>query len=251
MMKTLLLLFISFITYYSAIAQSGYLRGKVQEKGYDKVIASATVKNLKQENISESDMGGNYRIFVSIGDKITFSSVGYTADTVVVKENMLNIPYDIFLVRNVIELSKVTVGELNSYQVDSISRQQEFEDVLSKKNGKLVGGKGNTISDGVGVTLSPLSYFSQKEKNERRFKKMFARQEEELYVDYRFSHDYISEITHLQGDSLQKFMYNYRPDYKFCRKASKTDMLTYINDSYMDFTHQKGFPPKKKKKKKS
>ena len=184
-------------------------------------------------------MGGNYKIPAASGDIVSFSSAGYITDTIVVTANMLTTAFDIFLARNVIELSNVEIGDLNRYQADSISRREEFNDVLTKRNTKLVGGRGNTPTDGVGVTFSPLTFFSKKERNERRFKKMFERQEEEMYIDYKFPFDYVSQITGLQGDSLRSFMLQYRPDYAFCRRSSKADMLLYINDSYRAFMHRK------------
>ena len=111
--------------------------------------------------------------------------------------------------------------------------------MLTKPNTKLVGGRGNTPTDGAGLTFSPLTFFSRKEKNERRFKKMFERQEEELYIDYKFPFDFISKITGLQGDSLRSFILQYRPNYTFCRRSSKADMLLYINDSYRIFMNRK------------
>ena len=200
---------------------------------------AATIKNISQDKMTQSDMGGNYKIPAASGDIVSFSSAGYITDTIVVTANMLTTSFDIFLARNVIELSNVEIGDLNRYQADSISRREEFNDVLTKRNTKLVGGRGNTPTDGVGVTFSPLTFFSKKERNERRFKKMFERQEEEMYIDYKFPFDYVSQITGLQGDSLRTFMLQYRPNYAFCRRSSKADMLLYINDSYRAFMHRK------------
>lgn len=200
---------------------------------------AATIKNISKDRMAQSDMGGNYKIPAAPGDVVSFSSAGYVKDTIVVTANMLTSFFNVFLARNVIELSNVEIGDLNRYQADSISRREEFNDVLTKRNTRLVGGKGNTPTDGVGITFSPLDFFSKKESNERRFKKMFERQEEELYIDYKFPFDYISKITGLQGDSLRTFMLQYRPDYAFCRRSGKADMLLYINDSYRAFLYRK------------
>lgn len=214
------------------------LRGKVSDKWYDRVIMAATIKNISKDRMAQSDMGGNYKIPAAPGDIVSFSSAGYITDTIVVTANMLTASFDVFLARHVIELSNVEIGDLNRYQADSISRREEFNDVLTKRNTKLAGGKGNTPTDGVGITFSPLTFFSKKERNERRFKKMFERQEEELYIDFKFPFDYVSKLTGLQGDSLRSFMLQYRPDYAFCRRSSKADMLLYINDSYRAFMHR-------------
>jgi hypothetical protein len=68
---------------------------------------------------------------------------------------------------------------------------------------------------------------------------MFERQEEEMYIDYKFPFEYVSKVTGLRGDSLRSFMQQYRPGYIFCRRTSKADMLLYINDSYRAFMQKK------------
>lgn len=220
------------------------------DKWYDRVVMAATIKNMSKNRMAQSDMGGNYKIPATPGDVVSFSSAGYITDTIVVTSNMLTAAFDIFLARNVIELSNVEIGDLNRYQADSISRREEFNDVLTKRNTRLVGGKGNTPTDGVGIAFSPLTFFSRKEKNARRFKKMFERQEEEMYIDYKFPFNYVSKITGLQGDSLRSFMLQYRPGYAFCRRSSKADMLLYINDSYRAFIQKKEGADKGGKEKK-
>ncbi|MBX2922671.1 MAG: carboxypeptidase-like regulatory domain-containing protein [Chitinophagaceae bacterium] len=222
----------------NSFAQS-VLKGKVVDDLYDRVVMGANVKNLSDNKISQADMGGNYKINAKPGDKIAFSSIGYLPDTIVVTSHMLAGTYDIALNRNVIELEEVAVGELNAYQVDSISRIEEFGDVLNKPRNKLVGGKGNTPTDGVGVAFSPLSHFSKEEKNRRRFIKRFDEQEKEYYIDYKFPYTYVSKITGLTGDSLRTFMFKYRPSYEFCRQNAREGMLVYINDSYRDYMDRK------------
>ncbi|PVD53702.1 hypothetical protein DC498_04095 [Terrimonas sp.] len=221
------------------------LHGKIFDRGYERVVIAATVKNVNTNAISISDMGGNYKIPASLGDRIIFSSVSYISDTIIVKQSMLTDGLDIYLLQNIIQLEDIDIGGLSKYQVDSISRAEEFADVLGTSKSKLVGGRGNTPTDGVGVTFSPITRFSKKEKEQRRFKKTFYQQEQEYYIDSKFPYQYISQLTGLKGDSLQTFMLNYRPTYKFCRANDKAAMLVYINDKYREFTN-KTAPPQDK-----
>ncbi|PWU04183.1 MAG: hypothetical protein C5B52_01920 [Bacteroidetes bacterium] len=245
MARTSTLLFIFSCLLSSSGFSQNILNGRVLDKNSDRVVIAATIMNVTRNRISQSDQGGNYRIFAGIGDKVVFSSAGYKSDTFSVTEGSLFSPFDIFLERNTISLEEVKVGELSSYQLDSISRREEFEDFLNKRNTKLVGGKGNAPTDGFGVAFSPISFFSKKETDERRFRKNFPKMEEEAYIDYRFSREYVQNITKLSGDSLQQFMILYRPSYKLCRASGKADMLLYVNDKYKEF-----ISPNKKKKKK-
>lgn len=228
-----------------SVSAQSFLHGRVFDRGYDRVVIAASAKNISSNKLSISDMGGNYKIPASIGDRIIFSSAGYIADTIIVKQSMLTDGLDIYLTTNIIQLEDVEVGGLTKYQTDSITRAEEFADALGASRSKLVGGKGNTPTDGVGVTFSPISHFSKKEKEQRRFKRMFLKQEEEYYVDYKFPYQYISRITGLTGDSLRTFMFKYRPTYTFCRANDKSAMLVYINDKYREFISGSRLPEKK------
>lgn len=245
-----LLLLAAGMWYCVAGRGQSYLRGKIFDKGYDRVVIAATVSNLNNKTSSASDMGGNYKIAAKEGDNIIFSSTGYFSDTVKVEEYMLRGGLDVFLEQHFIELEEVGVGELNKYQVDSLSRAEEFSQALNTPTSRIVGGKGNSISDGVGVTFSPLSHFSKKEKNERKFKRMFYKQEKEYYIDFKFPYNYVSKITGLEGDSLRTFMYTYRPSYEFCRANDREAMLVYINDKYREYKHQPAPQTEENKKKK-
>lgn len=245
-----LLLLTACVWYCIAGRGQSYLRGKIFDKGYDRVVIAATVSNLNNKTTSTSDMGGNYKIAAKEGDNIIFSSTGYFPDTVKVEGYMLRGGLDVFLEQHFIELEEVGVGELSKYQVDSLSRADEFSHALNTPTSKIVGGKGNSISDGVGVTFSPLSHFSKKEKNERKFKRMFHKQEEEYYIDFKFPYNYVAKITGLAGDSLRNFMYTYRPSYQFCRANDREAMLVYINDKYREYQHQPAPQTEENKKKK-
>lgn len=246
--KTLLALVVA-VCCLKADAQT-VLKGKVVDDLYDRVVIGATIFNATQNKSGRSDMGGNYRISAAEGDKILFSSVGYISDSIIVTHDMLSGAYDIALTKKVVMMEEVEVGQLNPYQVDSISRREEFGDVLEKRQTNLVGGRGNAPTDGVGITFSPISRYSREEKNLRRFKKNYERQEKEYYIDYKFSYSQVSKVTGLTGDSLRVFMLKYRPDYKFCRRNSHGDMLVYINDSYREFMNKPGVSKEGEGKKK-
>ncbi len=247
--KTHLIILVLIAAGLQSYAQT-VLKGKVVDDIYDRVVIGATILNKTQVKSVRSDMGGNYKIKALEGDVIYFSSVGYEPDSITVTHDMLAGTYDISLVRKVVVMQEVEVGQLNPYQVDSISRREEFDSLLTKSNTKLVGGRGNAPTDGVGITFSPISRYSKEEKNLRRFKKNYERQEIEYYIDYKFPYHHISKITGLTGDSLRTFMLKYRPDYDFCRKSSHAEMLVYINDSYRDFMNQPGITAEQTKNKK-
>jgi CarboxypepD_reg-like domain len=88
------------------------LTGKVRQKSTDAILASVTVVNHTQRKYNVSDAGGNYRIFASPGDTLTFSSAGYHADTTVVGAELQDKDgYIVYLEPNMVELPSVLIGQ--------------------------------------------------------------------------------------------------------------------------------------------
>ncbi|HEX9513845.1 MAG TPA: hypothetical protein VF939_25315 [Puia sp.] len=215
----------------SPVFSQQFLSGRIHKKSSTEVLMSVSVHNLTQRKYNQSDMGGNFKIGAMKGDTVVFTSAGYLPDTTIVNTWMFEEAdgYTVYLKPNLVELPSVRVGEQSNYQLDSLKRRDDYrqlEDSLHKV--KLAFGK--TFSDGVGISFSPLSYFYGPEARRRRFRKRLKQEEIDYYIDSRFPRPYVARVTGLQGDSLQVFMFRYRPSYKFCRQASNEDMLFYIND---------------------
>ena len=183
-------------------------------------------------------MGGNYRVAVTAGDTIIFSSAGYHADTVVVNPVSTD-PFDIFLSPNIVALQVVEIDEMNRYEADSIQRRIDYAFIFDKKHPvKLMNEKRQ--EDAPGLNFSPIGYFSKREKQKRRLKERVIKEDEEEYIDARFPRSRVALLTKLTGDSLQQFMLRYRPSYKFCRATDGQRMFLYINDKVILFRQGRG-----------
>lgn len=210
------------------------LRGRVIDRDFDQVLPAVSFYNRTRNIFKQSDRGGNFLIPATVGDTIFVSSSGYKQDTLFVKHRWLIDTVNIYLSRKFVRMSEVKISGLDIYQEDSLSRAEEFEAVIHEGPTSTIRG-GNRPSDGVGVSISPFTYFSSGEKEKREFRKNFEKQEEAAYVDYRFSKATVSRLTGLKGDSLSQFMLRYRPSYKFCRAANHEDMLRYVNGKYKEY----------------
>ena len=216
----------------NALNAQHFIRGKVYDKANDKMIGAATIRNITSKVFRQADFEGKYTINAEQGDTVIFTSVSYRADTIKVTPFMLANPFDVSLDQSAEMLENVTVGGFSNYQLDSITRREEYKKVYDHKSAKIL--NGNTPG-GVGITLSPITYFSKKERTHRQTVDELADDEEQYYIDYRFASTYVSRLTKLQGDSLRTFMLRYRPKYSFVRKSSQQDMLFYINDKLIEF----------------
>jgi len=215
-------------------ADAQTMRGRVIDCENDLILPAVSFFNRTRNQFSQSDRGGYYVIHVTPGDTVFVSSSGYKQDTLIIKSRWLTDTVNIYLTRRYVRMSEVKVSGLDAYQEDSLARSEEFEAVLKKGATSGITG-GNAPSNGVGISVSPFTYFSSEEKQKRAFRQQFEKQEEASYVDYKFSRATVSHLTGLTGDSLQQFMIRNRPSYKFCRKANHEDMLRYINKRYKEF----------------
>ncbi len=223
--------------FYCASAQRS-VSGKVFRDQSDEVLMGVDIFNLTQMLHKQSDMGGNYKIPATIGDVLVFSGVGYMPDTVRVGSFILDSGYNAMLRPETRSLPMVNVqGDLNKYQIDSLKRREAYNQIYQRAPHKVIGGA--TPTEGFGVDLSPINYFSKKEKQVRQLKKRLRDNEETFYVDFRFSRAYVAKLTRLQGDSLQMFMQRYTPSYRFCRQTSAEGMVLYINESLVSFKKHK------------
>ena len=226
-----------------ALTNAGFAQqvvtGKITRKETTEIIPGVNVFNLNQKKRNVSDMGGNYKIVAAPGDTIVFTSAGYLPDSLVVQYSMFAKDQHVSLAPNVTTLAGVTVNEMGNYQADSMDRHNDYSFLLDKKHPvKLINEK--RAGDAPGFNFSPIGYFSKKEKEKRRLKKRLAQEEEDHFIDYKFTASRVAQLTGLKGETLRQFMVRYRPSYKFCRSASSQDMLQYINEKLKLFKKDNG-----------
>ncbi|MCD2425886.1 hypothetical protein LQ567_24090 [Niabella pedocola] len=211
-----------------------YLRGNIFMYTNDTPVPGASVTNLTTGKTILATPAGTYVIEARNKDMVVFSFTGLTSDTVKVEEQLLKTGYDVGLKEDPYTLKNVTVT--SNYQLDSLRRREQYGRYFEKGPG-ITGG--NRPPDGVGISLSPISHFSKKSREQRKFRKQLLKNEEEAYIDYVFSPVWVTKLTGLKNDSLRQFMYQYRPSYQLARTLDHADMIAYINDHYKEFIRPK------------
>jgi hypothetical protein len=211
-----------------------FLTGKIYKANSTEQLVSVSIHNITQQRYDLSEENGSYRIQAAPGDHISFSSVGYKADTITVTASLLTAAYTVYLDVRAQTLKAVRVGQLTNYQLDSMDRRKEYAWVYEHENTPRMA-KDRQGADGVGVTLNIFRNTSSAAKQRIKLEKRLEKEEEDYYIDSRYNKDYVTKITKLKGDSLTEFMRKYRPSYDYCRKAANVDILVYINDSYKQY----------------
>lgn len=210
-----------------------FLTGKIYRKNSTEALVSVSIHNISAQRYDLSEESGSYRIQVVPGDHVSFSSVGYIADTITVTAAMLTADYPVYLDVRAQTLAAARVGQFSNYQLDSMDRRKEYAWVYDHGNTPRM--EHERKGDGVGVTLNIFRNASSKEKQREKLEKRLEKEEQDYYIDSRYNKDIITKYTHLKGDSLTNFMQKYRPSYDYCRKAANVDILVYINDSYKQY----------------
>ena len=198
------------------------------------------IPNVKVYSTSGSaavtDSLGAYHINVSKKDSLTFSYNGKSTIKFPVSDIKNYTSFDISLRVKVTEkyklLSPVTVFT-NSYQRDSLENREAYANIFGNEKP----GIHSTYDPGgaAGLDLDALIGMFQFRKNKQQlaFKNRLIDQEQDNYVDYRFSAKTISRVTGLQGDSLELYRKMYRPNYYFVVNSSLAEFYEYIlNTSY-------------------
>jgi hypothetical protein len=200
------------------------------------VLPYASIINKTTGKRAYTDQGGFYRITANPRDLIVFTFVGYRPDSIIVQQSAGTETHNIQLqVEGKVLRSVEVTAHYTPYQLDSIARREQYGFILDKENTQLAGG---STPQGFGLTFSPISRFSRREKQKREFKKNFEKAEHERYVDSRYTPVLVSQVTSLKGDSLLQFMHDNRPDYETMRMMRQEDLLYWITDKYRAWKKQ-------------
>lgn len=210
------------------------ITGKVTDTVSNYPLYPATVLNKTTGEAVYADSLGDYRIQAHGGDELHYSYLGFYTEKYTVPTGLTRLIHDVHLVSKRQKLTSVEVRAMTDYQQDSMDRIGSFRDYLDKPKTKLAGVMDHNTNDvaGVGVTIHPLTYFSKAERNKRRFDKMFPNFEKDAYIDSRYTPELVTKLTGLTGDSLQSFLFHFRPDYDFTRAASDLEFWSWIKNQY-------------------
>ena len=77
----------------------------------------------------------------------------------------------------------------------------------------------------------------QFKKNRRMlaFQKRIILEEQDKFVDHRFTPYLVKKITHMTSPELDSFMVRYRPSYHFTQTSSDYDFAEYIELAAQDY----------------
>jgi hypothetical protein len=218
----------------SSHAQSFILKGTVFDSSKIYPLEAVSVlTSAGRGTVTNSE--GHYEIEVSRKDSIWFSYLNKPTIKYPVAKITDYTQFDLSLQVNIPVLREVKVRPRN-YKLDSIRNRIEYEKVFNfhRPNISSLTTIGPT---GAGISIDELIRVFQfrKNRNMEKFQERLLQQEQDKFVEHRFSKALVRRLTQLDGDALDSFMQMYRPGFEFTAFSSDYDFQTYIKDAFEKF----------------
>ena len=240
MINKLIVKFLSLLFFLQAIPPSKSLAQIVVSGNVYDVSKLYAVPEVLVRSTSGSsgitDSTGSYRVSASLNDSINFTYNGKSTINFPVNSIKNYNDFDISIHANVEQkyklLDPVTIYTDN-YLQDSTQNREDYAKIFGDEKP----GIHSTYDPrgAAGLDLDALIGMFQFRKNKQQlaFKNRLLQEEQDRYIDYRFSSKTIKRITGLSGDSLSTYQKMYRPDYYFVVNTTLTQFYQYIlNTSY-------------------
>lgn len=193
-----------------------------------------------------TDSLGKYSIPVKKGDSLWFSYMGkntmkYRVDTI---ENTSN--FEIALHIDVRLLPEVRVNARN-YRLDSIQNRRDYASIFNYRKPHLQTSSSPPSSYvpgslTVGLDLDALidMFRFKKMRSMQAFQKRLLQQEQDKYIDHRFSKRFVKQLTHLSDSTeLATFMSIYRPSYETLLLMNDLELGYYIEQCYKNYANSR------------
>ncbi|MDP4265300.1 MAG: hypothetical protein Q8941_22430 [Bacteroidota bacterium] len=221
-----------------ASAQSFKIKGTVYDSSRNFTIELVSVLSTSGRG-TITNVNGEYEIEVTDKDSIWFSFLNKPTKKFPVAKINNPFSFDISLQINVPVLKEVRIRPRN-YRQDSLQNRQDYAKVFNYQKPKL----SPTMSGmGVGFDLDEIINMFRFKRNRSMlaFQRRLEAEEQEKFVDHRFSKALVRRLTQLTDTALDSFMVIYRPSYEFTLLTGDYDFQKYIKDAFERF--KQGLPP--------
>ncbi len=233
-----------FLFSFSSLALAGLavsaqvtIRGAVFDMSGKRPLEGVSVISTSGKGTT-SNVLGHYSITVDEKDSIYFSylnkpSMKFPANTIPTFNNFdisLHVPSNI--------LPEVRVMP-PSYRFDSLQNRKDYAKVFDfRKPGIGIStsppGSGGA---GVGLDINELINMFRFRRNRSMlgFQERLLLEEQDKFIDHRFSKLLVKKITLLNGAELDEFMKLFRPGFEFTQLSNDYEFQYYIKQSYLQY----------------
>lgn len=188
---------------------------------------------------TQTDSMGFYSIRVQLpADSIWFSYLGKQTPVYPVKTIQNPAAFDISIQISAIELPGVTVRK-PSYRFDSLQNRREYEKAFNyRKPGLRISSLSpGSVGAGAGVDLDELInvFRFRRNRNMKFLQGWLIKEEQDKYIDYRYSKLFVRKLTGLESPELDSFMKYYRPEYEYVVIMNDAELGLYILECFKEY----------------
>jgi hypothetical protein len=219
-----------------AVKSQVQVYGTVYDQSMQYTMRSVSVVSTSGPG-TVTDSLGRYSIRLSSGDSIYFSYLGRATAKFPVSDIPPGQPFDMSLQVAVDSLPTILVRPHN-YEADSLANRIEYKKVFDYGANYIDNMKSGRAGRGIGVGLD-LDLLLDGKKNRRMeaFQKRLEWEEQEDYIDHKFTHALVRRVTGLQPPAIDTFMRQYRPSYEFIQSCkTEYEFFKYIKESAKFFS---------------
>ena len=244
-MKRLILFFYLFCFVLQAAHSQVSINGTVSDYFSKKPLDAVTVQATSGQ-YAISDSLGRYSINVQNNDSIWFSylnkqTMKYSVDTITHPQN-----FDIALYVDVRWLPEVKV-QTRDYKFDSLENRQTYAKAFNYRKPGLRFSQSPTASSytpgsvTAGLDLDEIinAFRFKRNKQMLAFQQRLVQDEEDKYIDHRYSKYFVKKLTNLSGKELDDFMNFYRPNYYEVQAMNDLELGYYIEQCFKNYTFLK------------
>jgi len=227
-----LTLYILILLVVSPCAHAQMMKGIIADGETNQPLYLVNIQDITNAQSAYSDEHGIYTISAKNGDLISFSFTGYhTIQRLATTDSTLHV---LMFPLNVSLQEYVLHPEYTPYQKDSAQMAALYSDQLNTT--PIKPGYSNANGGGfTGLIGSAVQKVSHSYKQKKKFKKNFINDEQQKYIDTRYTPELVTSLTGFSGDTLAMFMNKYPMEYKFARSATDLEMKVWIRDNYREY----------------
>jgi hypothetical protein len=217
-----------------------WLTGKVYDS--TRMVTIPAVKVTSKRGVfTFTDSIGRYGFYVQKDDSIAFTYRGKSTTFFPVREIRYPAGFDVSLqvtVQDRYRTLKEVVVIGKSYRQDSLENRERYRSIFEFEGGGL-----QTTSSGFLDPNSLINSFKfRKNKVMRSFQSRLILEEQQKFVDSRFTKALVRQITGLNDRDIERFMKLWRPPYELVAFTQEYQFHQYILDASRYF--RSGILPK-------
>ena len=236
---SLLLFFLLLNTHINA---QTVMNGKVYESGTQTALEGVSIINKNTQKGELTDRYGYFSVDCKPGDSIQIRLLGYFPQTIAVPSGSPKIiVQNIYLTIRKLQLQNVNISARPDFKRDSLLNRQENASIFNYKRPTAL----NATLSGIFHPLSGLDNLvhAQKRRRLEGFQEKLQTQEQDRYIDSRYTRQLVSGLTSLQGEELETFMKLYRPSFETLQSFTEYDLYSKIKEDFKDYQAFKASQP--------